>query len=256
MINVLVNGCNGRMGKEVIKQITIYPNMALSCGVDVNDNALNQFPVYENIEDINSPVDIIIDFSVPASTINILEFAVKNKIPTVIATTGFSTEEKEKIKNAGKIIPVFQSANMSFDINLMAKIVAKLAVLLEDADIEIIETHHNTKKDAPSGTSLLLADSINKSLDNKMKYIFDRHSTNKKREKDEIGFSSIRGGNIIGEHSVKFFTLNETFEITHTSYSRSVYADGAIKAAEFLLSKPVGFYNMNDLINNIKSDLK
>lgn len=145
---------------------------------------------------------------------------------------------------------------MSFDINLMSKIVSELAGILKDADIEIIETHHNAKKDSPSGTALLLADSINKSLNNKMKYVFDRHCTNKKRENNEIGFSSIRGGNIVGEHTVKFFSSNETFEITHTSYSRTVYADGALKAAEFLINMPTGFYDMNDLINNIKSDLK
>lgn len=255
MINVLVNGCNGRMGKEVINQMDLYPNMSLSCGVDITDNDLNQFPVYRKIEDINSPVDIIIDFSVPISTLNILEYAVKNKIPIVIATTGFSKEEKEKIKEASEIIPVFQSANMSFDINLMSKMVSELAMLLKDSDIEIIETHHNSKKDAPSGTALLLADSINKSLGNKMNYTFDRHTTNKKREKNEIGFSSIRGGNIVGEHTVKFFSPYETFEITHISYSKTVYADGALKAAEFLLTKPAGFYDMNDLINT-KSDLK
>ena len=248
MINVLLNGCNGRMGKEVVKQINSYPNLNLSCGVDINNDGLNKFPVYKKIEDICTPVDIIIDFSVPSSTLNIIKYATKSKIPIVIATTGFSVQEQEIIKAAAKTIPIFQSANMSFDINLMCKIVSKLAVLLEDADIEIIETHHNAKKDAPSGTALLLADSINKSLNNKMKYVFDR---NKTRGKNEIGFSSIRGGNIIGEHTVKFFSPYETFEITHTSYSRTGYADGTLKAAEFLLDKPAGFYDMNNLICNI-----
>jgi len=251
MINVLVNGCNGRMGKEVIKQMRLYPNLHLSCGFDINDIGINEFPVYQKSEDINRPVDIIIDFSVPISTLNILEFAVENKIPIIIATTGFTIEEKEKIKEYSKSIPIFQSVNMSFDINLMSKIVSELALVLKDTDIEIIETHHNNKKDAPSGTALLLADSINKSLNNKKKYIFDRHCLNEKRQKNEIGFSSIRGGNIVGEHTVKFFSTNETFEITHTSYSRSVYADGALKAVEFLISKPAGFYDMNNLINNI-----
>ena len=149
-----------------------------------------------------------------------------------------------------KYIPIFKSANMSFDINLMSKIVSAIAPILKDTDIEIIETHHNRKKDAPSGTALLLADSINKALGNNMKYVFDRHSSSDKREKNEIGFSSIRGGNIVGEHSVKFLGQFETFEITHTSYSRTVFADGALKAAEFLINKPIGFYDMNDLVNN------
>ena len=180
MINVLVNGCNGRMGQEVIKQMDQYPDMVLSCGFDVFDKGLNTFPVYQKFEDIKDPVDIIIDFSVPVSTLNILDFAIENKIPIVIATTGFSEEEKEKIKQSSNIIPIFQSANMSFDINLMSKIVSEIAPLLKNTDIEIIETHHNQKKDAPSGTALLLADSINESLGNNMKYTFDRHSSNEK----------------------------------------------------------------------------
>lgn len=251
MINVLVNGCNGRMGKEVIKQMSQYPDMITSCGFDINDTGLNAFPVYQKLEDIKSPVDVIIDFSVPVSTLNILEFAMQNKISMVIATTGFSEEEKNKIKQTSSIIPIFQSANMSFTINLMSKIVAQIAPLLKDTDIEIVETHHNQKKDAPSGTALLLADSINKSLNNTMKYTFNRHDINKKREKNEIGFSSIRGGNIVGEHTVDFFGLYETFEISHKTYSRTVFADGSLKAAKFLVNQPIGFYNMNDLINYI-----
>lgn len=250
MINVLVNGCNGKMGKEVINQISNYHDILLSCGFDIYDNKLNTFPVYNKIEDIKSPVDIIIDFSVPSSTLNILKFAISNKIPIVIATTGFSKDEIITLKNASKFIPVFKSANMSFDINLMSKIVEKIAPLLKDTDIEIIETHHNQKIDAPSGTALLLADSINKSLNNSMKYTFNRHSDYKKREKNEIGFSSIRGGNITGEHTVKFFSSNETFEISHKTYSRSIFADGSLKAAQFLIHKPIGWYDMNDLLNN------
>lgn len=249
MINVLVNGCNGRMGKEVIKQMSEYPDMILSCGFDINDTGLNAFPVYQKLEDIKSPVDVIIDFSVPVSTLNILEFAMQNKIPIVIATTGFSKEEKNKITQSSNIIPIFQSANMSFTINLMSKILAQISPLLKNTDIEIIETHHNMKKDAPSGTALLLAHSINKSLNNTMKYTFNRHDINKKREKNEIGFSSIRGGNIVGEHTVNFFGLYETFEISHKTYSRTVFADGALKAAKFLINQPIGFYDMNDLID-------
>jgi len=188
MINVLLNGCNGRMGKEVIKQISEYSNMFLSCGFDINDEGLNKFPIYKRIEDIKSPVDVIIDFSVPISTLNILEFALKKKIPIVIATTGFSEEEKKKIKKASKTIPIFQSANMSFYINLMAQILEKITPLFKDTDIEIIETHHNNKKDSPSGTALFLADSINKSLNNVMTYTFDRHSQNEKRKKMKLVF--------------------------------------------------------------------
>lgn len=250
MINVLVNGCNGRMGQKVIMQMSQYPNMHLSCGFDINDKIENTFPVYKKLEDIKSLVDIIIDFSVPSASLNILKYAIGNKIPIVIATTGFTDEQLNEIKIYSNNIPIFKSSNMSFDINLMSKILAEIAPLFKDTDIEIIETHHNQKKDAPSGTALLLADSINKSIGNTLKYNFDRHSIKEKREKNEIGFSSIRGGNIVGEHTVKFFGSDETFEITHTSYSRTVFADGAIKAANFLLNKPNGLYNMDDLLLN------
>ncbi len=248
MINVLVNGCNGRMGQEVIKQMEQYPELFLSCGFDKFDNGLNTFHVYNNIQDIKDDVDVIVDFSVPVATFNILEFARKEKIPIVIATTGFSDEELNKIKEYSKEIPIFKSSNMSYDINLMCKLLEFLSPLLKDSDIEITETHHNRKIDAPSGTALLLADSINKSLDNKLHYNFNRFESKSKRDKNEIGFSSIRGGNIVGEHTVQFFSENETFEIKHTSYSRSVFADGALKACKFIIDKPNGLYSMNDLI--------
>lgn len=248
MVNVLVNGCNGRMGQEVIKQIDNYPNLLLVAGFDKFDNGLNTFPVFTDINKINEKIDVIIDFSIPEATLNILEYAKKNNISVVIATTGFTDKQLDIIKDYSKYIPIFKSANMSFDICLMSKIVANLAQVLKDTDIEIVETHHNRKIDSPSGTAMLLADSINKSLGNKMKYTFDRHSIHAKREKNEIGISSIRGGNIVGEHSVKFFGPFETFEITHTSYSRSVFADGALKAAEFVANQPAGLYDMNDLV--------
>ena len=248
MINVLVNGCNGRMGQEVIKQMDNFPELFLSCGFDRTDDGLNTFPVFTTIQDISEPVDVIIDFSVPESTFNILEYALAKEIPIVIATTGFSDEQIKKLELASKNIPIFQSANMSYDINLMCEILKKLTPHFKDADIEIVETHHNRKLDAPSGTALLLANSINEANGNHMKYVFDRFNKKQKREKNEIGFSSIRGGNIVGEHSVLFFGENETFELKHTTYSRSVFAEGALKACEFIVKQPVGFYHMEDLV--------
>ena len=248
MINVLVNGCNGRMGQEVIKQIDNYPDLLLVAGFDQVDNGLNTFPVFTETTKINEKIDVIIDFSVPTATLKILEYAKNNNIAIVIATTGFTDEQLDIIKDYSKHIPIFKSANMSFDICLMSKIVANLAQTLKDTDIEIVETHHNKKIDSPSGTAMLLADSINKSLGNKMTYTFDRSNIHAKREKNEIGISSIRGGNIVGEHTVKFFGPFETFEIKHTSYSRSVFADGALKAAEFIVKQPSGLYDMNCLV--------
>ena len=248
MINVLINGCNGRMGQEIVKEIDNFPELFLSCGFDKYDQGLNTFPVFQNIDNIVEPVDVIVDFSIPEATFNILNYAKKFKKPVVIATTGFSDEQLQIIEEYSKEIPIFKSSNMSFDINLMCNLLEQLAPLLKNTDIEIIETHHHNKIDSPSGTALLLANSINKSLGNKLKYNFNRFEQKSKRDKNEIGFSSIRGGNIVGEHTVKFFGEYETFEIKHTSYSRSVFAEGALKACMFIYGKPAGFYNMEDLI--------
>ena len=248
MINVFVNGCNGRMGRTVISQINNFDNLNLVGGFDINEDEAATFPIFTKFEDINVEIDVIVDFSYTIGTLNMLEYASQKHIPIVIATTGFTEEQENKIKEYSKNLPIFKSSNMSFDISLMARIVSEVAKKLYDSDIEIIETHHNQKKDAPSGTALLLADAINEVFDNKKEYVFDRHSKSEKRSPNEIGFSAIRGGNIVGEHTVQFFSPYETFEVKHTSYSRNVFADGALKAAEFLVNKENGFYNMNDLM--------
>ena len=246
-MNILLNGATGRMGKEVIKKVAEEKDLNITCGVGIGENN-EKFPIYENTKDIEEKVDVIIDFSIPKASLNILEYARKNKIPIVIATTGFSDEELKVIKEASEEIPVFRSSNMSLDINLMAKIVQEIARVLNDTDIEIIETHHNRKVDSPSGTAILLADAINEVLENKKIYTFDRMQTREKRSKDEIGFSSIRGGNIVGEHTVKFFGENETLEIKHTSYSRQVFVEGALKAAKFIVTKNSGLYDMRSMV--------
>lgn len=247
-MKILVNGCNGKMGQEVARQIKLTEDVDVLCGFDRADSGDNSFPVFTNIEDIDLIPDVIIDFSAPALTFKILEFAKKNNIPTVIATTGFTDIEMEKIEQISKIIPIFKSANMSYEINLMSKIVCEIATKLREADIEIIETHHNRKIDSPSGTALLLANDINNALDNEKEFVYDRHSKREARQKNEIGISSIRGGTEVGKHSVIFFGDNESFEITHNCTSRSVFANGAIKAAKFLEHKNPGLYNMNDLL--------
>ena len=205
------------------------------------------FPVFNQIEDITEKPDIIIDFSVPVATFRILEYAVANQVPVVIATTGFSDEEEKRIKEYSKQIPIFKSANMSYDIMIMKKLVQWLAPLLKDTDIEITETHHNRKIDSPSGTAQMLADSINHSLGNHLHCEYNRHNKRIKREKNEIGMNSIRGGNIVGEHVVQFFGEFETFELKHTSYSRNVFAEGALKSAKFLIKQPKGLYCMEDM---------
>jgi len=221
----------GRMGKEVISSLENSNTLKFVCGLDRQKNENLEVPVYSNPEEITEKIDVIIDFSHVHSTLKILEFAREKHIPIVIATTGFNQEQEKIIEDYSKSIPIFKSANMSFDINLMCKIASELAPLLSGADIEITETHHRNKVDAPSGTALLLANSINEALGNKMKYVYDRHDLSKKREDNEIGFTSIRGGNIVGEHTIQFFSPYETFEIKHTSYSRSVFADRCIKSS-------------------------
>ena len=248
MIKVLVNGCNGKMGQEVISEISSNEAFEVVCGVDKNGNDKYNFNVYTDLNDIKEKPDIIIDFSVPKATMNILEYAKNNKIPIVIATTGLSDDNLRSIKEASKEIAIFQSANMSYDISLMKKIVAEVAKAIPDTDIEIVETHHNRKIDAPSGTALLLASSINEALGNTKKYDFDRTSKREKRSKDEIGFSSIRGGNIVGEHTVSFFGEYETFEITHRAYSRGLFAKGALKGAKYMMGKKNGLYTMDDIV--------
>lgn len=249
MLEVMVNGCNGKMGQIVCDLVEQNENLILKSGFDKEVTGEFVFPVFNKIEDITEKPDVIIDFSVPIATLNILKYAVKNKVPIVIATTGFSEDEEKIILEYSKQIPIFKSANMSYDIMIMKKILQLLAPLLRDTDIEITETHHNRKIDSPSGTAQMLANSINESLGNTLHYEYNRHDKREKRDKNEIGMSSIRGGNIVGEHTVQFFGEFETFEIKHTSYSRNVFADGAIKAAEFIIKKESGLYNMEDMFD-------
>lgn len=247
MIKVLINGCNGRMGKVLASKIAEIENMEVLCGVDKINTNDTAFPVFTDVNQINLIPDVIIDFSLPEATFNILEFAKKNSIPTVVATTGFSDGQIKDIEEYSKFFPIFRSANMSYEVNLMAKLVADLAQKLKDSDIEIVETHHNKKIDSPSGTALILADSINKALNNEMHYETARSAKREKRDKKEIGISSIRGGTEVGKHQVIFFGDNESLEITHSVNSRAVFANGAIKAAMFLIGKEPRMYNMNDM---------
>ena len=236
------------MGKEIINAVEKQNDLKIVCGFDREKSEDGVFKIYNKIEDIEQDIDVIIDFSVPVATFEILKYARKNHIPTVIATTGFNDKELKEIENISKEIPIFKSSNMSLEINLMVNLVQKVAEVLSESDIEIIEAHHNKKIDSPSGTAILLANAINKVFEGEKHYNFDRMSKREKRDKKEIGFSSIRGGNIVGEHTVQFYGENETLEITHKSYSRQVFAEGALKAARFILNQNVGLYDMEDLV--------
>lgn len=238
MINVLVNGSHGNMGKVLINYIKELPDIKVLYQIDKN----------MDISPTPKP-DVIIDFSTTKGTLQILDYAAQHLIPIVIATTGFSDSENKRILEYSEAIPIFKASNMSYTIHLIAKVLATFSPFLSNMDIEIVDKHHNRKVDAPSGTALLLADSINSTLENKYTYVFDRLQKKEKRKKNEIGFSSIRGGNLVGEHSVLFLGDSETIEIKHTAYSRTVYAEGAVRAARFIIHKKNGLYHMEDLIS-------
>lgn len=247
MIKTLINGINGKMGKEVLNCVNNSEDFEVVAGFD-KCNSNENIPIYNDINLIIEKPDVIIDFSSPEATLKILEYAKKEKVPMVIATTGFNEEQKAIIEEYSKTIPIFISGNMSYEINLMCEIVSKLAKELKNSDIEIIETHHRNKIDSPSGTALMLANSINNALENSMEYQYDRHSVRQKRKDNEIGIHSIRGGTEVGKHTVTFFGENESFEISHTVTSRSIFAKGALKAAKFIITQDPGQYNMKNLI--------
>ena len=195
---------------------------------------------------------MIIDFSNPKATLDVLEYAKQKLIPIVIATTGFTESEIKLIKESAKVIPIFKSNNMSYEISLMGEIVSKLAVKLKDADIEIVETHHRNKIDSPSGTALMLADSINRAREDKFEYVYERHSKRKERSSDEIGIHSVRGGTEVGKHSVIFLSEDETLEITHSVSSRKIFAKGALKATKYVINQKAGLYDMKNLLKEEK----
>ena len=193
---------------------------------------------------------MIIDFSSPKALDGVLELAVKKQLPVVLCTTGYTPEQLKQIEEASGKVAVLKSANMSLGINTVSKLIAEAAKILagNGYDIEIVEKHHNQKADAPSGTALLLADSMQKVLDEKYEYVFDRSGRRMKRPKNEIGISAVRGGTIVGEHEVIFAGLDEVIEIKHTAFSKAVFAKGAVGGARFLAGKPAGMYTMSDVI--------
>ncbi|HOJ09016.1 MAG TPA: 4-hydroxy-tetrahydrodipicolinate reductase [Clostridiales bacterium] len=256
MIKILLSGCNGKMGQVITRLAQQNTDLEIVAGYDINDSIKNQYPVFTNIGNCNIHVDAIIDFSNPAALDNLLEYAVSKKIPLVMATTGLSDLHMKKLKEASGFIPVFQSANMSLGVNLLIDLVKKASKLLEGYfDIEIIEKHHNQKLDAPSGTALAIADAINTVIGQKQEYVYDRHARRKKRSKTEIGIHAVRGGTIVGEHSVIFAGNDEIIELKHTAMSKEIFGTGAIKAALFIYNKQPGLYSMHDMIEQDNSSL-
>lgn len=252
MTEILLSGCNGKMGLAITKCVNdSYDNCEICAGIDAVCVQNSVYPVFSDFSDFKNNADVIIDFSSPMLFDKLLSYALTTKTPCVMCTTGLSDEQVKKLKIASKTIPVFYSRNMSLGVNLIIDLAKNAANILgDDFDIEIIEKHHNQKVDAPSGTALMLAEEINETLDNKMMFEFDRHSKIAKRKENEIGIHSIRGGNIVGEHEVIFAGHDETVSIKHIATSKEVFAVGAINAAVYISSKENGLYDMKDLIKN------
>lgn len=237
------------MGQVISRLSKQYEDLHIAAGYDVFDNGKNDYPVFTDIKSCNVKLDVIIDFSNPGALDGLMAFATAKKLPIIVATTGLSPVQKKLLDQASHSIPVFHSANMSLGVNLLMDLVKKAARLLEpNFDIEIIEKHHNQKLDAPSGTALAIADSINSVLEQRQEYVYDRHSRRKKRSKTEIGIHAVRGGTIVGEHSVIFAGNDEIIEINHSAMSKDIFGTGALRAAKFICGKKPGMYNMNDLI--------
>lgn len=253
MLKIIISGCNGRMGQTVARIAAADENMEIVAGFDINAIKLSTFPVYSDPMEFGGSADVVIDFSNPTSLDSLLAYCISQKRPVVLCTTGHSEQQKITIIEASAKIPVFQSANMSIGINLVADLIRRAAeVLGESFDVEIVERHHNQKVDAPSGTALLLADAVSESLPYHSEYVYERQSYRKARGNHEIGISAVRGGSIVGEHEVIFAGLDEVIEIKHTAYSREVFAVGAVRAAKYLaeVNQP-GIYDMRALLTKV-----
>ncbi|GHU82849.1 4-hydroxy-tetrahydrodipicolinate reductase [Clostridia bacterium] len=251
MTKIILSGCNGTMGKVIAKGVADRTDCEIVTGVDLTQNPQYTFSVVDDFSKISSHADVIIDFSHPSVLQGLLAYAQKNKVPTVICTTGYSSDQIADIKKASQLTPIFYSGNMSLGINLLIELAKKAtAVFGNQFDIEIIEKHHNKKLDAPSGTALMIADGIADVMPQEPQYIYDRHSTRKKREKNEIGLHAIRGGTIVGEHEVIFAGHDEVVSIKHQALSKEVFVTGAINAAIFLETQKAGLYNMGSLLGS------
>ena len=251
MQKIIISGCCGHMGRVVADICANDPDVEAAAGIDLLAQPMDGFPVFSTPAACNTEADAVIDFSHPAALSGLLDFCVRRKLPIVLATTGYSEEQLAQINEAAKSVPVFRSANMSLGVNVLMDLIRRAASLLgEDFDVEIEERHHRRKLDAPSGTALMLAEAAASALPYEPEYVYDRHSVRKPRDKREIGVSSLRGGTIVGDHTVVFAGRDEVIEISHHAASREVFAAGAVKAAKFLagVDRP-GLYDMSHLID-------
>lgn len=250
MTRVIMHGCNGKMGQVISGLIEADSEVTMAAGIDARDDGHNAYPVFTDINECDVEADCLIDFSAAVAVDKMLDYCVAKQLPCVLCTTGLSEEQLQKVEEASKKVAILKSANMSLGINLLIKMLKEATSVLAPAgfDIEIVEKHHNLKVDAPSGTALALADSINEELHNEYEYVYDRSTRREKRPEKEIGISAVRGGTIVGDHDVIFAGADEVITFSHTAYSKAVFGKGAVQAAKFLAGKPAGMYNMSHVI--------
>ena len=250
MVKAIMHGCNGKMGQVISRLVEQDKEIEIVAGIDLYDGISNSYPVFKTINDCNIDADVIIDFAASTAVDALLDYCVTTNTPVVLCTTGLSEEQIHKVEETSTKVAVLKSANMSLGVNLLLKLLKEAAGTLAPAgfDIEIVEKHHNLKKDAPSGTALALADSINEELDNRYEYVYDRSTRRESRYENEIGISAVRGGTIVGEHDVIFAGEDEVITFSHTAYSKAIFAKGAVQAAKYLKGKAAGLYDMQDVI--------
>ena len=250
MVRAIMHGCNGKMGRAITTLAKEDAEVEIVAGVDAYTEVANEYPVFESIEKCDVEADVVIDFSNAKAVDGLLDYCVEKQIPVVLCTTGLSEEQLQEVEEASKKVAVLRSANMSLGVNTLLEMVKTATKILGEAgfDIDIVEKHHRRKLDAPSGTALAFADSINEAADGKYNYVFDRSERRMPRPADEIGISAVRGGTIVGEHEIIFAGTDEVIEFKHTAYSRAVFGKGAVEAAVYLADKPAGLYDMQDVI--------
>lgn len=250
MTRIIMRGCNGKMGNVITDIVANDDSCEIVAGVDLLEGLPKAYPVFKKLEECNVEADVVIDFTSAKALDDLLEVCAKRNLPIVLCSTGLSDEQVEKVKEYSKKVAILRSANMSVGINMLLKELKTVTSILAPAgfDIEIVEKHHNLKLDAPSGTALAIADSINDELGGDYEYVYDRTQRREKRNKKEIGISAVRGGSIVGEHEVIFAGTDEVITITHTAYSKAIFGNGAVQAAKYLAGKPAGMYDMSQVI--------
>ena len=250
MVKMIMHGCNGRMGHVIADLVAADDAIEIVAGVDAFGESTYSFPVFKSLSECNVDADVIVDFSNASAVDGLLDHCAAKGIPVVLCSTGLSEEQLSRVKETSNKVAILKSANMSVGVNALLKVLKEVSPIFAAAgfDIEIVEKHHNQKLDAPSGTAIALADSINESLAGEYDYVYDRSTRREKRPVKEIGISAVRGGTIVGDHDVIFAGQDEVVTLSHRAYSRAIFGKGAIEAAKFLAGKGPGMYDMSDVL--------